>query len=260
MIFYTSRSLLRSAGSPRWPGKGFRIDGLFKEGRENALPPNVAHPALRQICRDMELLGDNSLVLCPKGHGVVIWKPGDTEVTEIGQKHGLPSNKVHALHVAANDVIWACTHNGLSRLTPLGGRRYRVDNFTVKHGLPSNTVNDVLTLGADVWVATAKGLFCMREKPDAAPMPAPLFARIMVNNVSYPVATRHTFPHDSANFVIEYLALHFRSSGDIPYRFRLLKPGGDTIWTDTRQRQVYFSNLSPAGYRFEVQAQDEEGH
>ncbi len=251
-------AVLEAPGGRVWAS---RLDGLFEWIGGKALRrPATDHPAFHQPSVDLDLLPDSSLVLCPKGYGVVIWKPGSAEVTEIGIKDGLPFNKVYALHVGADGAIWACTPGGLSKLTPLGGRCYRVDNFTVKHGLPSNTVNDVVTLGADVWVATAKGLFRMRQKLGAAPIPAPLFDQILVNNVPYPIVATRSLPHDSANLIIQYLVLHFRSGGDIPYRFRLLKPGGDTSWTLTRQQQVYFSNLAPAAYRFEVQAQDEDGH
>jgi hypothetical protein len=238
-----------------------RNDGLVEWKSEQGLVrPEVEHPAFRQPFLDIDLLADGSLVLCPKGHGVVIWKPGNAAVAEIGRKDGLASDKVYNLDVAADGVIWAATHNGLSKLIPTGKGDYRVDNYTTKHGLPSNTVNDVVALGSDVWVATAKGLFCLRENPAEVMIPVPLFTGIWVNDAYYPVQTHYDLPHDSANIVIEYLSLHFRSGGDIPYRFRLLAPGGDTTWTLTSQRRVYFPNLTPADYRFEVQAQNEYGH
>ena len=136
-----------------------------------------------------------------------------------------------------------------------------MDNFTVKHGLPSNTVNDVTTTpDGSVWVATAKGLFRFREKPGEAPIPAPFFEPVSVNGVPYPAAALHTLPHDSANLVVKFLSLHFRSNGDIPYRFRLLQAGGDTTWAHTRSPTVNFSNLAPGAYRFQAQAQNEEEH
>lgn len=231
------------------------------KGGGTLVRPDVEHPAFLQPFIDMTVLPDGSLVFGPKGHGVVLWKPGENAVTEIKQPDGLLSNKVYALHLAPDGVIWAGTHSGLSRLIPIGPRRYRVDNFTVKHGLPSNTVNDVYTTpDGSVWVATAKGLFRFREKPDEAPIPAPLFEQVSVNGVPYSAAATHTLPHDSANLVVKFLSLHFRSGGDIPYRFRLLQTGGDTTWTRTHSQTVHFSNLAPGSYRFQVQAQNEEAH
>ncbi|MBC7775119.1 MAG: histidine kinase [Phycisphaerae bacterium] len=254
MRFYT---LIEAPDGRVWAS---RNDGLFEWRKGSGVfRPELEHPAFLQPFLDIDVLPDSSLVFCPKGHGVVIWKPGSTEVTVIGANEGLPSGRIHALHVESDGVIWACTQKGLYKLSPIGRRRYRLDKFTVQHGLPSNTVNDVLTIGEDIWIATAKGFFCLRDRPSEVPVPAPLFAKILVNNVPYPTASSLNLPHDSADLVIEYLSLYYRSNGDIPYRFRLQKPGDDTLWTFTKQRQVYFSNLPPEAYRFEVQAQDDDG-
>jgi len=221
--------------------------------------PEFEHPAFKQISLDIAELPDSSLVFCPKGFGVVLWKPGTTEVTVIGKNKGLSSERVYALHVTKEGVIWACTNGGLDKISPIGPNQYRVDNYTVQHGLPSNTVNDVVVVGNDVWVATLKGLFRMEQNLPAVSIPAPIFPKILVNNTLYSSESLRALPHDSANLVITYLSLYYRSNGEIPYRIRLLKPGNDTAWTYTKQIQVYFSNLRPANYQFEAQAQDENG-
>lgn len=221
--------------------------------------PEIEHPAFQHSFLDIAVLPDSSLVFAPKGHGIVIWKPGSSELTEIGPKQGLLYDRISALHVAPSGSIWACTSNGLAKCTPTGPRQYRINQFSVKHGLPSNTVNDVYTTpDGSVWVATAKGLFRFRDDFTEAPIPAPLFEQVSVNGAAYAAAALHTLPHDSANLVVKFLSLHFRSNGNIPYRFRLLQAGGDTTWTHTHSQTVYFSNLAPGDYRFQVQAQNEE--
>jgi ligand-binding sensor domain-containing protein len=221
--------------------------------------PEIEHPAFQHSFLDIAVLPDSSLVFAPKGHGIVIWKPGSSKLTEIGPKQGLLFDRISALHVAPSGSIWACTSNGLVKCTPTGPRQYHINQFTVKHGLPTNTVNDVMTTpDGSVWVATAKGLFRFRDDFTEAPIPAPLFEHVSVNGVAYAAAALHTLPHDSANLVAKFLSLHFRSNGDIPYRFRLLQAGGDTTWTHTHSQTVHFSNLAPGDYRFQVQAQNEE--
>ncbi len=221
--------------------------------------PEIEHPAFQQLFLGIAVLPDSSLVFSPKGHGIVIWKPGSKELTEIGRKQGILYNHVTSLHVTPSGSIWVCTLNGLVKCTPTGPRQYRINQFTVKHGLPSNTVNDVTTTpDGSVWVATAKGLFRFRDNFTEAPIPAPLFEQVSVNGIAYAAAALHTLPHDSANLAIQFLSLHFRSGGDIPYRFRLLQAGSDTIWTHTHSQTVHFSNLAPGNYRFQVQAQNEE--
>ena len=83
-----------------------RSEGLFEwKGGSALLRPTLEHPAFLQPFMDMDVLPDGSLVFGPKGHGVVLWKPGEKVVTEIKQPDGLISNKVYAVHVAPNGVI-----------------------------------------------------------------------------------------------------------------------------------------------------------
>ncbi|MBL0112720.1 MAG: histidine kinase [Saprospiraceae bacterium] len=51
--------------------------------------------------------------------------------------------------------------------------------------------------------------------------------------------------------------MHFRSGGEINYRYRLLE--ADTTFKNTNTRSVNFATLSPGQYTFEVQAQNESG-
>lgn len=143
-------------------------EGLFEWKGDTVLsPPAVQHPAFLQPFLDIGVLADWQPGSVRKGMG---WLSGARHRRRDG-------NRGARRFVVGQGVCPARRHRrrdlglhppGPEQLTPLGGRRYRIDNFTVKHGLPSNTVNDVTTTaGGDVWVATAKGLFRLREEPES---------------------------------------------------------------------------------------------
>lgn len=63
--------------------------------------------------------------------------------------------------------------------------------------------------------------------------------------------------HDQNHLSIRFFSLHYRSGGDIKYRYRLL--GADSTFLLSHAREVNFSSLPPGDYTFEVQAQNEDG-
>ncbi|MCB9314890.1 MAG: histidine kinase [Lewinellaceae bacterium] len=231
--------------------------GMQEYRERQLLLPKEKHPAFLQPAYDMQLLADSSLVFCPRGYGVAFWKPGSGKPPQvIGEAQGLIFNKVDRLYQEPGGAIWACTERGASRISP---DRQHIENFTVKTGLPSNRVSQVALAGGWYWLATGGGLFRMAGKLPKAPMPPPLLEAIDVYGVRYPAGSLIRLPHDSSSIRIEWVALHYRSNGDIAYRYRLSTGNDAPNWTKTTDRQVNFSKLLPGSYRFEVQAQDESG-
>lgn len=238
--------------------------GLWELRNGELARPAPVHPALLLPAEDMLLMPDSSLALATRGSGVVFWKPGSEAPPHvIGQEQGLAFNRVSRLYLEPGGALWACTELGASRISP---DRSRVENFTVKTGLPTSDVRQVALSGGYYWFATGAGLARMKERLAPAPMPAPIIARIEVEGLPYAIENGLPLPYDSANISMEWVALHFRSNGHIPYRYRLQSStfisdalGHTGSWTYTFERMVNFSNLAPSSYRFEVQAQDEEG-
>ncbi|MEZ4943785.1 MAG: histidine kinase [Saprospiraceae bacterium] len=231
--------------------------GMQEYRNGQLLLPKAKHPAFLQPAYDMQLLPDSSLVFCPRGYGVAFWKPGSGKPPQvIGEAQGLIFNKADRLFLEPGGAIWACTERGASRIS---ADRQQIENFTVKTGLPSNRVSQVAAAGGWYWLATGGGLFRMAGKLPEAPMPAPLLETIEVYGVRYPAGGMLRLPHDSAGIHMEWAALHFRSNGNIAYRYRLASGNDTSNWTETTDRQVNFSKLLPGNYRFAVQARDENG-
>ena len=223
-----------------------RIDSVFK-----------TNPLFRQSIKDIALLPDTSLVLCPLGHGLVFWKPGRVPI-EVNNKNGLLSNWFTTLYYhAADSSIWAGCRRGVNKLQSDGHGAYHIETFILQHGLPNNTVNAFTVAGDYLWLATEKGIYRMLNRPDKIEVPAPVFHAVTVNNVSYFPAGMLTLPHDSADITIDLLSLYFRGSGKTPFAYRLLAGSADTSWQFRAGRRISFLNLQPGKYRLEVKTQGE---
>jgi ligand-binding sensor domain-containing protein len=222
------------------------------------LPP-FQHPALRFPARNVELLPESvggGMVIALRGGGLLI-RDKNGLFTHLTVREGLTSNVMMELDVAPNGVIYAASNTGLNIIRPQLGGIWRIETLTTKHGLPSNQVNDVTWLGDEIWVATDHGIARFRKKPQSAPMPVPIFEKLVVNNQNIGLTDNQQLAHDQNNLSIRFFSIHFRSNSDIPYRYRLL--GADTAFAYTRTREVNFANLASGQYTFEVQAQNEDG-
>jgi len=222
------------------------------------LPP-FEHPALRFPARNVALLpasvgGGQAIGL--RGGGLLI-RDKNGRCTQLTVQNGLTSDVITELEVSPEGIIYAPTNQGLNIISPEPDGNWRVETLTIKHGLPSNQVNDVVWLGQELWVATDKGIARFKERPKPTVMPAPVLEKFASNNKDLTFSQNLQLAHDQNNLSLHFFSLHFRSGGDIPYRYRLF--GANDAFENSYSREVNFSNLSPGRYTFEVQAQNEDG-
>lgn len=229
--------------------------GLMRWNGEDYEPSPFQHPALRFQPRSVVMLPDGSMAISLRGAGLLI-RDGEGKVTQWTQREGLSSDFISKLYCSAEGEIFACSHAGLNRLTPRKDG-WNITVIDTKKGLPSNHVNDAMPFAGAIWVATNRGLARFNGLPDPAPMPAPVLEQLRINNTLSGFAPNLRLPHYQNDLSIRFFALHYRSEGDILYRYRL--SGSDTRFTYTRTREVNFANLSPGSYAFEVQARGEDG-
>jgi ligand-binding sensor domain-containing protein len=230
---------------------------LWQDGQ--LITPSFKHPALRFNVHNVEFLppgvgGGQVMALVSSG---LLIQDQKGQFTHLTTKEGLTADMINELDVSPEGIIYACSNMGLNILRHAKDGTWSIETLSIKHGLPSNQVNDVALLGDEVWIATDGGLVRFQGKSAPAPMPAPILEKFVVNNRSLTFFENLQLPHDQNNLSLRFFSLHFRSSGDIPYRYRLL--GADTAFVYTHTREVNFANLAYGQYQFEVQAQNEDG-
>ena len=227
---------------------------IWRNNRYEA--PPFDHPALRYPARLVEILPDSSMVISLRGGGL-LFRSTQGHFSHLTVKDGLSTNWLSDLEIMPDGTIYASSNTGLNVLHPKGNGVWHIEQFNTKHGLPSNQVNDLCLLGGELWVATDRGIGRFRKKPLPSAVPTPMLEQFLVNNKITAFSENLQLSHLQNNISLHFFALHYGSGGDINYRYRLA--GADSTFVYTHNREINFANLAPGNYRFEVQAQTEEG-
>lgn len=119
--------------------------------------PTVIHPNWTSFTNANQVndvaVRDNVLFAATDG-GLVAWDLGDGSAVKYTAEHGLAANRVRAIAIAPDGVVWLATANGLSRFDGASWQNFRADD-----GLADNDALDVVvSQQGNVWVATANGL------------------------------------------------------------------------------------------------------
>ncbi len=231
--------------------KGLR---LWRNGQYE-LPP-FDHPALHFQPRDLICLPDGGMAISLRATGV-LFRDKQGKFAHFTKRDGLTSDFITKLYSSPDGSVFACSSAGLNHFKPQADGSWRIETISIKQGLPSNQVNDVITFPGEIWMATDQGLVRLHDFPKPYPMPAPVLEKLLINNKPGVFQRELRLAFNKNNLFIRFFSLHYRSDGNIPYRYRLL--GADTTFVYSNNREVNFANLSPGTYAFEVQAQNENG-
>lgn len=231
--------------------------GLQRWQQDHYEPPPFQHPALKHSVRLVEVLPDSSLLLSLRGQGL-LFRHKNGQFTHLTMQNGLSINWISELDITPEGTIYASSNAGLNIIRKNRYGRYTVEIISTRDGLPTNQVNDVTWLHDVLWIATDQGIIRLLGKAAPTPMPAPQLEHFQVNGRPSPLPDSICSLHYTENnLVLRFFSLHYRSCGNILYRYRLL--GADTTFLYTRSPEVNFPGLAPGRYTFEVQAQTEEG-
>ena len=234
-----------------WIGNNY---GIFKFNGDTLEHPGINHPAFHSRVEDIDALPQGGIVFGTKGHGVVIWTQ-DT-FHQVTKALGLPSDMIEDVHVGEKGKIWVATLNGLGEIDFESDTIAKISAFSMDHGLPSNEIYQIRSYGHQPWLCTKGGLVKWVSPSESKETTKPFFTDITVNGKKV-VSDELTLSHSQNDLTFNYIALNFKQSGKIPYRYQIQS---DATWTHTQNRSINFSNLAPGAYDFAVQAQNEDGY
>ncbi len=104
---------------------------------------------VRSIIED----GEHNLWIGVTGAG--LFKFQDDTLTRISAEDGLISDFVFDIALDSDGNLWVSTKEGLSRLTPISGGRYQIDNFSEEQGLPKTGAYSLtFSMDGTLWIAT----------------------------------------------------------------------------------------------------------
>ena len=180
-------------------------------------------------------------------------------------KNGMPSNVAFRILPDDNENLWISTANGLVSLDTQTGK---ITTYTEAHGLITRQFNDNSAFKDDkgtFYFGTVKGFIHFKPlevQPTAERMDVHLGSLEIQNEIggkcilncsaSSPVK-KITLTHKESTFSINFSALNFIAPNSIQYAYRM--GNMDKEWMPIGERNtVYFTELHPGDYTFEVRA------
>lgn len=254
----------------------FRVSALFRDHKKDILVGNLlglwkfsdgkliaydsAKSELKSRITDINEYKGLHLLLGTRGKGFLISL--DDSLHYLTTKDGLASDNIRKIFVDEN-FIWLATNRGISRLSiqSLNPFRYSVQNISVQDGLLSNEVNDIKRLDTNIVVATNRGISIFNRNLYAQKQELPIslyITGVKINNLHTAISSNYDLHRSGRNFSISYVALSYRNSSNIEYRYRLL--GLDSNWVYTSSRQIQFNPIPYGRFTVQIEARrlDEE--
>lgn len=182
---------------------------------------------------------------------------GNYAMQNYGTAEGLSSNFVLAINRDPAGNIWVGSMQGFDKLIP-SGNRYRVFNFGRLNNF-SSMVQGIHFLDSNyILVNGAPALLVARDINQDTISAPPVY----IINASFAPTDTSSFlyanythlPFNKAQIYFEFSSPQYINEAFTKYSYRLLG-GNDTTWTMSgRSHSVYFANLRPGHYTFEVRA------
>jgi hypothetical protein len=165
--------------------------------------------------------------------------------------NGLTSNICRALYVDSS-YLYVGTNKGLNRIS-LKNINSPVIRYFKSDGLASDVINDIEKIGDSLYVASSGGVTYFNEHSISESSICNLKV-LAVNSSGENVhpANKFHLNYYSNKISFEYVAISFKSSGDIEYHYNL--KGLDNKWYTTRQNTVGYQLLPPGSYTFSLYA------
>ena len=198
-----------------------------------------------------------ALWLAINGTGIV--KILNDSIYLISKEEGLISNSISSIYATGN-FVWVGTKEGISRISIHKNAKESFTNITTKDGLISNEINNIVANDKYVFIATNKGLGFFNYKKYTANKTAlqvKIYSILVDAKLIEPSLTVK-IDYNSNNIKIHYKAIHFKSQGQINYRFRI-KELENNNWIYTKSLSANYPFLPSGEYTFQVEAANENG-
>ena len=175
-----------------------------------------------------------------------------------GIDDGLPHNNCTVILAGNGDDVWIGTSRGVAI--------FDGENFTVitsREGL----VFDLVNRGAgykdpmgNLWFGTGEGLsrFAANYKPGSSTSPPVHLLSISNNSKPLSMSEHAQIKQQESSLHFNYSAISFQRAPDVSYRYRL-EGGTNSVWRETRLRELQINSLAAGDYIFEITARIGQG-
>lgn len=231
-------------------------DGLWIFENNDFVKRRYNHEALSRTISDMEIDENNILWCSVEGYEVgVVGLKSDT----LYSIAGTANFKVNDLYTDKEGFLWVATTQGLLQyeIDPNNFTDQKlIRKYTTSDGINTREVTAVYVDSQYVYAGTNKGLTQIDRQGKYGDNSKPtLYVKdVRVNGKSQHLSNDYKFPSLQNDLEIDFVALSYKSLGDISYSYQLV--GVDDKWQETRNKTLYYPNLSPGEYSFFLKARD----
>ncbi|AHM62245.1 signal transduction histidine kinase [Flammeovirgaceae bacterium 311] len=243
-----------------------RQKGFYKNEANNA--SSLSNNAINGIFEDSK---QNLWITTEDGLNLFDRQEGNFR--RINTREGLPSNVTYRVLEDKDKNLWISTSKGLVWYNP-GTAEMIV--YTKAHGLLSDQLNygsSYMDTNGTMYFGTVKGLmrFDHSRFLKNTYIPPIYLTGIQVHNQELPVnkpnsplrnsitfTDKIVLNHNQSSFSLDFAALSYTAPGMAEYAYKM--EGLDRDWTYLKtNRKVYFTQLPPGNYTFQVKASNSSG-
>ncbi len=249
-----TNKIYEGGDSDRWVGTNSGLFQWYNDSIYSVAILNELKPRVFDICEWKDYL-----LLATRNLGLIVFHTESGSYFVLNHANGLLSSITDAVCVDAKDRIWLGQQGGVQRITYDSVlMKFHFHTLNVSKGLSSNEINDLLILNDTVYAATNDGISIWPARLiDAAPESNVLIHTFRTGEEELALVYYPELTYDRNNISISFTALNFRTGVNTQYRYRL--NGYNTEWVVTDARTIFYWQLPPSSYTFEVQAMNEDG-
>ncbi|PIF46203.1 YXYXY domain-containing protein [Chryseobacterium sp. 52] len=202
---------------------------------------------------DIKKLRNNLYIGATNLSGIVLFD-NSRVLRKINQNIGLATSQIKKIEIENQNVFWASTNYGLSRIE-LKGSDVKINNFTHTDGLPSNLVAGCVLSGDTIYVATSKGLGILSIKSLMSQKKF-IDKKVIINSVV--IGGKEVFdtgqpltgqtPDNDITFNVSFP--DFASEGKISYQYKIEELNNG--WQTSSSQKISFYSLPPGNYTFKI--------
>lgn len=245
-------AVAKDAKNQLWIG---RVDGLYCrfEGKETYW--GNKSPLCKYYIRKITIDAHQNVWGGTENSGLYVIQP-DNSLHFISET---ANHSISAIYIDEKEAIWVGTQKGLLKImvTSYQPFAYQIQAFTKANGLKSNVIDGVsgwrdsifVINGKEITLINAQNTFYKTTKPNAIPT---YITAIKVNGINRKWQSHLFFPYSENSLHINYIALSYKSCGQIRYFYRL--KGLTEEWSETHKTEQEYTYLPPGDYVFEVKA------
>jgi len=236
--------------------------GLYKLVQDSLQPLSIRGAQTNSAITDMQQDNKGNIWISTNGNGILLCKEENNAIRLMklfSEKNGLNASTYTDLLLDKDNVLWAASYKGLSRIEEQGGQ-YFIMNLQRNFIRAYHSISLMQDKEGVLWIPTSSGLAWLHPDKVKQSFTPPVLSWTSCYSLKekkdIPISQLNNemqFPYNENAFQFTFTGISLSPPAPVHYFYRIKEL--DTAWTDNGfSRQVSFQSLAPGKYTFEVKA------